>query len=441
MHPVLEAAVEAMKNVDSFHFEESWEETFVENRGTTFRGSGDFQAPNRMYKRGFFPERSFGSIPGNQGNEVQSISIGNSYYLTDPVSGEWIVFDDALRSSSPQQPLDALFESPIDFFEDALAEGGSFEYEGITTLDGVQVHKFVSTTRKSAYAGRASRATRVGIWVRVADSLVMQVTRGSSVAEGKRCGPNEVCTGIRIVPGGSSQRIEFSYSGKGETVQAPQLDADTISSSFGPMALFKNIHVPFSIQYPDSWVRKRFSLDPLRVLLWDGERNGGELLIKTDFTDEVSFKAQNGWCFDGTATDSMIGLCSVVKRVAPTLAQGELTAEEYTDYWIARGEGLREWSLLGRDLESLSRQEFRTESSLETEVVSAGVTSAMGSDVYAIQRLTYVHKLPTGHPGCSGEAAHCYVVINVNYKATVEDFESLREMIEHSFGTLRVEDE
>ena len=213
IHPALEAAIAAMRNVDSFHFVESSSRDVPEFGGeATFEASGDYQSPDRLYRRALV--RNFGSLGEDH---LQAISIGNTRYMTDPNTREWARSVDSLWSTE-------LFRNPIDFFEGAASGLGRDAYRGVSKLDGVKVHRFVSDILDH---GRTNviQSSYVVIVVGVDDSLVREVRSSSSWSQ-RPCSPDQACPAIKITPGWADYTVKFSYPDEVVTIQAPQIHID-----------------------------------------------------------------------------------------------------------------------------------------------------------------------------------------------------------------------
>ena len=323
-------------------------------------------------------------------------------------------------------------------FSDVLSEGGPYEYQGIIILDDVSVHHFVSTTRKSKKA-TTEGTLRIEIWVSVEDLLPRKMTRHHSWTV-IPCEPDQVCPDILVFPGSERIGLQFSFPGDETPIVAPPVkEADTVQSPFGPMALFKNVHVPFSIRYPAAWKRDLYTLGWRLAVFRDYEEPARRRLsITTEFMDEVGFRAGYSSCFEESVEEFQVPWCNTVKHIDSLLTEGALEAEDYTDFSLAVPRELGGLAFRRSDFEVMSRQRFESRSGSSSETLDIGFDARKWPDTSAGRRLTYVQEMPTDHPECDAESRHCYAVINVNYVDLTGELESLKELADHSFGTIRV---
>ena len=250
-HPAVEGAVAALKNTSSFEFvERSSESHDIRPPGFAelgFEATGNYQSPDRFTKRALVRE-----FHTQEAVSVRSINVGDENWLTDPATGEWRLFHNDLGLDRVY--VESLFVNPVDRLSDVLSEGGLYEHQGVIDVEGVSVHHFVSTTHRSAYT-RAAGPLHIEVWVGVEDLLVRKITRSHSWTE-IPCEPDQVCPDIGVIPGSQSYSLQFSFPGDETPIVAPPVGApEAVQSPFGPMALFRNVHVPFSIRYPAAWKR------------------------------------------------------------------------------------------------------------------------------------------------------------------------------------------
>ena len=396
MHPALDGAVAALRNVTSFGFVERWSSNQSDlpiEFSRSFEAAGNYESPDRLTKRAFVHQHGFWP-----GISVRSISIGDARYLTDPATEDWMLFHDDLQLRNIFE--DSLFRNPVDFFSDVLSEGGGYENQGVITLNGVSVHHFVSTTARSR-GTRTDGTLRIEIWVGVEDSLVRQMTREHSWIP-IPCDPDEVCQDILVTSGSENDSSRFSFPGDSTPIVAPPVNGtDTVSSPFGPTALFKNAHAPFSIRYPADWKRTLREFSRMVAMFWDDEEpSGRRLSIETEFLNDIGFRAEHSGCFEESVDEFSVAWCNVVKRMDSLLAKGELGAEDYTDFWFAGPRDLTAWPFRRSDIEVMSRQTFGSGSDWSAEALDIGVNARTGSDTPAVRRLTYVHRMQASHPEC-----------------------------------------
>ena len=209
-YPILEAAVVAMRNVDSFHFVQSSKRSvdvmFADRlNAEAIEATGDYQSPDRLHKRA-----AIHYVDSPTTSHVQAISIGDTRYVTNPDTGEWE------RSRESGRGEDELFSNPIDFFEGVVSTLGPNAYQGISTFGGVKVHRFVYATSDP---GSSFHAVVV---VGVDDSLVREVRQSSSWRQ-RPCHSSQPCPAILIVPGSGDHSVDFSYPDEAVTIQAPQI--------------------------------------------------------------------------------------------------------------------------------------------------------------------------------------------------------------------------
>ena len=209
MHPVLSAALKAMRAVDSFHFVES----FSNNSGVCgalsgidyevmFEAIGEYQSPDRLRRRVIIHGVSYPTE-----SDIQAINIGDARYLTDPDTGEW-----GRPADSPCAP--DLFANPIELFEGVAAFLGPGAYQGVIRSDGIEGHRFWYRTPDHAFEAK--------VLVSVDRPLVKELSTESRWGE-RRCRPGQKCPAILIIPGWERRMVQFSYPDEGVTIEAPQI--------------------------------------------------------------------------------------------------------------------------------------------------------------------------------------------------------------------------
>ena len=219
-YPILEAAVTAMRNVESLRFVEKskWSVTIVDSDRPDVEGieaPGEYQSPDRLHKRAVVQY-----VHPTTTRDIQAIRIGNARYVTNPDTGEWERSNDSLWGA------DELFSNPIDFFESVVSWLGPNAYQGISTLGGVRVHRFVYSTPDFEQGGASIASFQAVIVVGVDDSLVKEVRTRSNWRQ-RPCPYDQKCLAIQIVPGWADRSVEFSYSDEAVVIQAPATDTPT----------------------------------------------------------------------------------------------------------------------------------------------------------------------------------------------------------------------
>ena len=280
------------------------------------------------------------------------------------------------------------------------------------------------------------------IWIGVDDSLVRELRRNVETSD-IPCPKDSdyVCPAILIVPTSSSESIAFSEFGKEVNIEAPPIEeVELITSPFGPMALYESPLVPFSIQYPATWSRKVMTLDPTLAHFKLADPSGGQLAVKMYFFDEVPSEDSYGSCMRDPVEENWVEFCESSEPFISLMAMGEATAGDYIDLWEPLAGSRSRWeNVFFGQLEPRSRRTITTGTGLAGEILELGPVPTGGAGQYLLHRITYLLRLPTPHPGCHEEAQNCHVVVNVGYMATTEAIDTLRDVIEYSFSTSRVD--
>ena len=137
-HPILQAAVDAMKEVDSFHFSE-FEHISYGVGGVRFSASGDFQSPNRIQKRAFLVYPVHDPRSQTSGNIIRNIAVGSASYLLDPATGKWMNIDGPGSFSSSGGISKLLQRRPIAFFESVVSSLGPDTTVDTISVDGIDL--------------------------------------------------------------------------------------------------------------------------------------------------------------------------------------------------------------------------------------------------------------------------------------------------------------
>ncbi len=416
--PNVMGSVEALRDIHSFDFVEKGSHSTVPYRyflGTT----GTFQSPNRFSKRVSYRAYAPAYAPEwppewpEEISVIRSISIGNKRYLTDPVSEDWIPYHKGLEERGFM--LIPLFTNPVDTLQETLSQAGRFEFMGVDTLDGVSVRYLTWGTEFVKYPGRAV-TRRVDIFIGVEDSLVRKLV----VDERWRKAPRSELD-ILIPPGSARYGIEFSFPGDETPIVGPPVDRDIVSTAAGPMALFKNSHVPFSIRYPAAWkpyVPLSYDFFTWQEAVFRDDESPGQLQIRTRFVDDIWFRKEHRACFNDDRDESGDSLCAVAQRIDSRLAVETFEAGDYNDLLLAEY-----WY---RERPRPSRQRLGGGSGWSEEILE-----------WAHERkLTHVHETATPRPECAPQALRCYAVIEVAYVTSAEDLQTTWAMADYSFSTL-----
>ena len=232
--PILQAAVRSMREIDSFHFVESFfsgdDPAFWDpdesDADLTFEVTGAFQSADRVHKRAVIrASRSATAI------DIQSIGIGDERFATDPATGEW-----ARSQDSGWWYEEHLFGNPLNFIESTVSALGPDVYGETATLDGTQVHRFSYTIPDRDGTGVRVESLEVVIVVGVDDSLVREVVRKLSWWQAP-CDPDVPCPTVKSLPGWTIHTMEFSYSDKAVSIQAPQIKGEGLPPTQTPTTI------------------------------------------------------------------------------------------------------------------------------------------------------------------------------------------------------------
>ena len=419
---ILQAAMEAMKEVDSFHFEASadYQGEGVGDISVLF--NGEFESPDRMHKRAVFRH----STPQLDPYHVEAIGIGDASYLTDPATGKWMPAKGHHGSEALEWTLNVLQRQPTAFLESVAASLGPEATANITTVDGIDVYHIVSG-KSEVRRGRRITTTHVEVRVGVEDSLVREFRKDVHVHQapcpsGSGDATPEPCEAIEILPSSESTSLRFTNFGKEVRILAPSVEeVEPIEGPLGPMALYESVLVPFSVQYPADWKRRLITLDPTTVHFQPDGSTNATLLIWTLFFDEVSLQERHGQCFGDVVHQRWASICKSVEGFISALAAGEATAGRYIDDW--ESQLTQRWPLPRAPINALELVSRRTTAinggaSGDIQEYQFGPTKAPRSDV--LHRLTHLYKLPGPHPRCHREAQACHVVVHVGYTGTTE---------------------
>jgi hypothetical protein len=145
--------------------------------------------------------------------ELETIIIGDTIYVTDPTTGEWMVVEESVVPFSPQG-LTGLGSSDLD----------GLVLQGLETLDGVPAYHLVGTVSSDALGlappgldAEIGGELQIEYWIGVDDDLPRQVTlEGNVTAVGEEMGT----LGLEVV-------ATFSDHGKPVTIEPPDMPSAT----------------------------------------------------------------------------------------------------------------------------------------------------------------------------------------------------------------------
>ena len=208
---ILSAAHAAMSALDSYHAKSRW--AIVDDQADSGyaiceRVAIDFQVPDQV--------RADLSIYENAGEfSFQFISIGDTTYVTDLVTGEWEINSYFM----PENYTDPL----VPISDDAIADLSDVSVEGVERLNGADVYRIAGTLSLPVFLETFARFPgsdefehprfSVVYWVGVDDSLVRRVS-----AEG-------VIQDEDFIPLSSSATLEYSAFGEEIVIEAPEVGA------------------------------------------------------------------------------------------------------------------------------------------------------------------------------------------------------------------------
>ena len=203
---VLKAALAAMAQAGSYHFEMD-----ARISGPTADAAsaiplsfvGDFQAPDRA--RG-----KVALTMGLFSVEMETITIGDTTYATNPQTGEWQLAS-GLTSALP---------GPTDFTGEAVPGLVDVALLGVETVGGTPAYRLRGALPVEIMGGTEGKA-RADYWIGVEDSLILQID-----AEGElgldTVGDNAGAAGISGTAN-ISMTIRFSRYGEPVLIEAPEV--------------------------------------------------------------------------------------------------------------------------------------------------------------------------------------------------------------------------
>ena len=203
---VLAASVAAMVAQGSLHFElDARMKSPTAAFGTEIPLSfvGDFQAPDRVHGM-------LGVSFGFLSIELEAITIGDTFYFTDPQTGQWETRPDAAYA----------FPNPAAFISVSVGTLDAAVLVGRESLDGTPVYHLQGILPLDAFGGPEGRV-EADLWIGVEDSLVWQIAAegeaplddlSAALGTGGLSGTANVAVTIR-----------FSDYGKPVVIEAPQV--------------------------------------------------------------------------------------------------------------------------------------------------------------------------------------------------------------------------
>lgn len=178
---ILEMTAASMDDLESYHFEMVAHMTIVSGGATLespLNFTGDFQVPDR-----FQGELTMDML--GQSIEVEIIIIGETFYITDPTSGDWLMSNEAVTPFTP--------EDFVGLEQSDLANMDGLTLLGENVLDGVPVYHLEGKLAAEAMElalGEAGGEVKVEFWIGVEDGWIRRanlemefVQEGDELAE------------------------------------------------------------------------------------------------------------------------------------------------------------------------------------------------------------------------------------------------------------------
>ncbi len=208
---IIEATIQAMQNVRSFHFAiEATVQANTEQIRTEIplRFEGDFQAPDRA--RGKLVV-SLGFISF----EIETINIGDTAYVTNIETGEWEgTSGGAFDLPGPQE----------------FTSADAFDIEGLTlvgqeTLQGIRVFHLRGQPPRGLFGGDQEGEFSSDLWLGVDDFLIRRlVAEGDIPMEGVSALLGGQLGGAGLTGNATmTMTIEFSNYNEPVEIEAPEL--------------------------------------------------------------------------------------------------------------------------------------------------------------------------------------------------------------------------
>ncbi len=446
LDPTIEAAIEAIRQVDSYRFTERIE---YSQKGGRFRVDageqtldGAYKAPDKLQRMGLFTRRHdpYSPVPKSEESAVELgyISIGNMGYALEPETGEWKALLRPFYSTllSSEIFFNGRFfkssDAPHELFITIASEAEALSHVGDEIIDGATVSHLSSVSRKRfRYVdidengflvtkrvpdgeGDQLEVLDVDLWIGLDDHLPRRMV----ISYARDYGPCRVCSTGYIRRRSNHLRYEFSDYDRSVTIDAPAVSTSLIDTARGPMEVFESERAPLSIQRPAGW--RKSALTSCRPP-----------------TSTYRF----GWCSpSGERLEFDVSIFDADRS-------GEVPLTDYVDARRARLSGStgrgKEWVM-----NLLSRHRYLTAQGLPAEALEFSREYANGNKEMKLY-LFFMHKLskPVECPaspvdGCSH--ARLSVVLTVPWlysKDMPKEYAKLRGMFDYISRTARVDDQ
>ena len=478
LDPTIEAAIEAMRQVDSYRFTERIE--YSQKRGFRVDAGeqtldGAYKAPDKLQRMGLFTRRHdpYSPVPKSEESAVELgyISIGNMGYALEPETGEWKALLRPFYSTllSSEIFFNGRFfkssDAPHELFITIASEAEALSHVGQEIIDGVTVSHLSSVSRKRfRYVdidengflvtkrvpdgeGDQLEILDVGLWIGLDDHLPRRMV----ISYARDHGPCRDCTTGYISRRNNHLRYEFSDYDRSVTIDAPAVSTSLIDTAHGPMEVFESERAPLSIQRPAGWRKSaRTSCRPPTSTYkfgWcspSGERLEFDVLIfDADWLEEYEFVE----CSRKSPGTRFAATCEPGLEAVDGVRSGEVPLTDYVDSRRARLSGStgrgKEWVM-----NLLSRHRYLTAQGLPAEALEFSREYANGNKEMKLY-LFFMHKLskPVECPaspvdGCSH--ARLSVVLTVPWldgKDMPKEYAKLRGMFDYISRTARVDDQ
>ena len=434
LDPTIEAAIEAIRQVDSYRFTERIE---YSQKGGRFRVDageqtldGAYKAPDKLQRMGLFTRRHdpYSPVPKSEESAVELgyISIGNMGYALEPETGEWKAllrpFHSTLLSSEIFFQWTFSSNPPMrrtNCFITIASEAEALSHVGQEIIDRVTVSHLSSVSRKRfRYVdidengflvtkrvpdgeGDQLEILDVGLWIGLDDHLPR--TNGYQLHTGTMA-PVECALLGYIRRRSNHLRYEFSDYDRSVTIDAPAVSTSLIDTARGPMEVFESERAPLSIQRPAGWRKSaRTSCRPPTSTYrfgWcspSGERLEFDVLIfDADWLEEYEFVE----CSRKSPGTRFAAICEPGLEAVDGVRSGEVPLTDYVDSRRARLSGStgrgKEWVM-----NLLSRHRYLTAQGLPAEALEFSREYANGNKEMKLY-LFFMHKLsnPAGYIEC-----------------------------------------
>ena len=475
--------IEAMKEVESFHFEERYEQYSI--WGDTkerqfyqpfFSASGDFHRPGRTHKIGVFEYtdsanygRGLAFSEHSEAFRYDVVNIDSSTYLSQTSSGRFgpyytpfpVEFYDGTFWGNSRENIALLRRNPlsplISLPSSMWARERSLKSRQISleskTIGGVAMHYIESTTVTDDQVTR--KTTRIKIWIGEQDLLVRELVREVDTTQGHCDFTKQACPDIQIDPITEIDRFVFSDYGQDVGIELPNLtERVSVPSSLGPMAVYEGASGTFSMLYPSNQY-----LPDVYTIQWpmhDGDvfyRRQGYLksihgddsyiFIRPLYYDEVSISQSPEYtlCTDNSPDESSETVCNALETFLATINNGEASIEDYVDYWKAWKWAPPGWGNLpaGSNFRIRSQQTIEPAEGLTGEIFEITARpGGAGGWLKSFRLALYLYELHEPIQGCHPESKRCYVLVLALYGESAKVLTALSDAISYSFHSFRL---